>query len=121
MKDEILHDHNDDGIDRRGFLKCMAWDGTGVLLTMQGGILKSVALGDVLASGDAPPAGGFSFVQISDSHIGFSKPANTNVVGTFGEAVKRIAAMRAAPDFLIHTGDISHLSKPEEFDTADQV
>jgi Icc protein len=121
MKDEIVHDFNNDGIDRRGFLKCMAWAGTGIMLTMQGGVLKSFALGDVLATGDAAPAGDFSFVQVSDSHIGFSKPANTNVVGTFEEAVKRIGAMPAAPDFLIHTGDISHLSKPEEFDTADQV
>src|SRR5262249_39581017 len=121
MNDKIIHDHNNDGIDRRGFLKCMAWAGTGLLLTLQGGIMKSVALGDVSASGMAKAAGDFSFVQISDSHIGFSKEANKDVIGTFQSAVDRIAAMKVAPDFLIHTGDISHLSKPEEFDTADQV
>lgn len=120
MNDEIIHDHNNDGIDRRGFLKCMAWAGTGVLLSMQGGVLKSFALGDVL-SGESVSASDFSFVQVSDSHIGFSKDANKDVIGTFQEAVRRIGAMGAAPDFLIHTGDISHLSKPEEFDAADQV
>lgn len=75
----------------------MAWAGTGVLLSMQGGILKCSALGDVIASGGGAPAGDFHFVQISDSHIGFSEPANTNVVATCGEAVKRIGAMSAAP------------------------
>lgn len=123
MKNEIIHGHdhdNNDGIDRRGFLKCMAWAGTGVLLTMQGGVLKSFALGDVPALRGAP-AGDFSFAQISDSHIGFSREANKDVAGTFREAVSRIGAAPIAPDFLIHTGDISHLSKSEEFDTADQI
>jgi 3',5'-cyclic AMP phosphodiesterase CpdA len=118
MNDEIVRGQ-DDGIDRRGFLKCMAWAGTGVVLTMRGGILTSSALGDKLTSDRA--AGDFSFVQISDSHIGFSKPANTDVVGTLREAVNRIGGAPSAPDFLINTGDISHLSKPEEFDTALQV
>lgn len=121
MNDEIVHDHNSDGVDRRGFLKCMAWAGTGVLLTMQGGVLKSFALGDLPKAGAGLPPGDFSFAQISDSHIGFNKAANADVVGTFSEAIRRIGESRHAPDFLIHTGDISHLSKPEEFDAAEQV
>src|SRR5579862_3774664 len=119
MANEIV-ERESDGIDRRGFLKCMAWAGTGVVLTMQSGVLRSVALADAAASGEAASAGDFTFVQISDSHIGFNKAANTNVVGTLEEAVRKIGTM-PAPDFLIHTGDVSHLSKPEEFDTVEQV
>jgi len=110
---------NDDGIDRRGFLKCMAWAGTGVVVALTGGIAKSFALDRAPASAIA--ASDFSFVQISDSHIGFSKDANKDVAGTLQEAVRRIGALKSRPDFLIHTGDISHLSKPEEFDAADQI
>jgi 3',5'-cyclic AMP phosphodiesterase CpdA len=65
--------------------------------------------------------GGFSFVQISDSHIGFNKEPNQNVTKTFQEAVNKINALEDAPAFLIHTGDITHLSKPEQFDTAVQI
>lgn len=120
MTNDIDIDEGADGIDRRGFLKCMAWAGTGVLLTMRGGVLTSSALG---SSGHAAAgaAGDFSFVQLSDSHIGFSKDANKDVIGTFQQAVSRIAAAPIAPEFLIHTGDISHLSKAEEFDAADQI
>ena len=67
------------------------------------------------------PHDGLSFVQISDSHIGFNKPANENVIATLEEAVARINALPSPPAFLIHTGDISHLSKPEEFDAVDQI
>jgi Icc protein len=116
-KDEILYDHNHDGIDRRGFLKCMAWAGTGALCVMQGGVLKSYAL----SKAGEPAKGELSFVQISDSHMGFNKPANPDVVGTLKAAVDKINALPKAPEFLLHTGDISHLSKPEEFDTVDQI
>ncbi|MGA9889682.1 MAG: hypothetical protein WBQ31_19425, partial [Candidatus Acidiferrales bacterium] len=71
-----------DGVDRRGFLKCMAWAGTGALCVMQGGVLKSFALTDVLQQKVGHFKGDLSFVQISDSHIGFSKPANPDVTGT---------------------------------------
>ena len=111
----------EDQIDRRGFLKCMAWAGTGVLWTLQGGVLKGLSLGALARAGGEAPRGEFAFVQISDSHIGFNKPANADVTGTLTEAIGKIARLSAKPDFLIHTGDISHLSKPEEFDTADQV
>jgi Icc protein len=118
-EDQIIIDHNHDGIDRRGFLKCMAWAGTGTLCVMQGGILKSFAFGSEMPPGAA--AGELSFAQISDSHMGFNKPANTDVISTLKAAVDKINALPARPEFLLHTGDISHLAKPEEFDTVDQI
>ena len=119
-KDEILHDHNHDGIDRRGFLKCMAWAGTGALCVIKGGVLTSYSLG--LPGGEKHAAkGDFTFVQISDSHMGFDKAANPDVVGTFKAAIDKINALSAPPAFILHTGDISHLSKPAEFDTVDQL
>jgi 3',5'-cyclic AMP phosphodiesterase CpdA len=122
VKDEILHDHNNDGIDRRGFLKCMAWAGTGALCVMQGGVLRSYSLSRLSDLGAAKsPTGELSFVQISDSHMGFNKPANPDVAGTMQAAVDKINALQTPPEFLLHTGDISHLSKPEEFDTVDQI
>src|SRR5258706_249401 len=122
VKDEILHDHNKDGVDRRGFLKWMAWAGTGAVCVMQGGALKSYSLSRLSDLGaGAAAAGELSFVQISDSHMGFNKPANPDVAGTLKAAVDKINGLSAAPEFLLHTGDISHLSKPEEFDTVDQI
>jgi 3',5'-cyclic AMP phosphodiesterase CpdA len=122
IEDEILHDHNHDGVDRRGFLKCMAWAGTGALCVMQGGVLKSYSLSKLSDLDQSSVAAGeLSFVQISDSHMGFNKPANTDVAGTLKAAVDKINALEKAPEFLLHTGDISHLSKPEEFDTVDQI
>ena len=118
--DELLHDYNDDGVDRRGFLACMAWAGTGALFLMDGGVLKSYSLSK-LPEGVATSAAQLSFVQISDSHMGFNKPANPDVVATLKTAVDKINALATPPEFLLHTGDISHLSKPEEFDTVDQV
>jgi 3',5'-cyclic-AMP phosphodiesterase len=119
-KDELLHDHNDDGVDRRGFLKCMAWAGTGALCVMQGGVLNSYSLSHLPPSGGMP-SGELSFVQISDSHMGFNKAANPDVVGTLKAAVGKINGLSNPPEFMLHTGDITHLSKPEEFDTVDQL
>jgi 3',5'-cyclic-AMP phosphodiesterase len=121
IKDELLHDHNKDGVDRRGFLKCMAWAGTGALCVMHGGVLKSYSLSPMLQMGGKAAMGELSFVQISDSHMGFNKPANPDVVGTLKAAVDKINGLSTPPEFLLHTGDISHLSKPEEFDTVDQI
>lgn len=118
--DEILHDHRHDGIDRRGFLKCMAWAGTGALCVMRGGVLQSFTLSDPGVAKQAAKAD-LSFIQISDSHMGFNKPANPDVVATLKAAVDKINALPAAPDFMLHTGDITHLSKPEQFDTVDQI
>ncbi len=117
----IDHDHDEDGIDRRGFLKCMAWAGTGLVWISSGGLLTSKGL---LASGagrTGAAVGSFTFVQISDSHIGFDREPNKDVIATLREAVRRVNALPAPPDFVIHTGDLTHLSKPGEFDTLDQV
>lgn len=97
----------------------MQWVGTGLLWTMSGGVPTSRALAQ--HTGHGASAGGFSFIQISDSHMGFNKPANPDVVATLQEAVAKINAAPDDPEFLIHTGDISHLSKPSEFDTVDQI
>jgi 3',5'-cyclic-AMP phosphodiesterase len=120
-KDEILHDHNRDGIDRRGFLKCMAWAGTGALCVMQGGVLKSYSMSRANEWNAAKMAGELSFAQISDSHMGFNKAANPDVAATLQAAVDKINALSVPPEFLLHTGDISHLARPEEFDTVDQI
>ena len=118
--DQKLHDLNNDGVDRRGFLKCMAWAGTGLVWTLSAGVPVS----RVFAKGskkDAAKGGDFAFVQISDSHIGFDKPANPDVTATLRVAIDKINALPERPDFMIHTGDLSHLSKPTEFDTLDQA
>jgi 3',5'-cyclic AMP phosphodiesterase CpdA len=112
----ILENDNADGIDRRGFLKCMAWAGTGVLWTVSGGVLASKILG---ATADAASAD-FTFAQISDSHIGFNKDANKDVIGTLQKAIAKINALPQRPDFILHTGDLSHLSEAEEFDALEQ-
>src|SRR5215469_312564 len=116
--DVIRHDHNQDGIDRRGFLKCMAWAGAGAFCVMQGGVLRSYALG---SQGARQAKGEISFVQISDSHMGFNKAANPDVAATLQAAIDKINALPQGPAFLLHTGDITHLSKPGEFDTVDQM
>jgi 3',5'-cyclic-AMP phosphodiesterase len=120
-EDRILHDHNHDGIDRRGFLKCMAWAGTGAFCVIKGGVLTSYSLGAFPGFHKHAEPGELSFVQISDSHMGFDKAANPDVVGTLKAAVDKINALPLQPEFILHTGDISHLSKPSEFDTVDQL
>jgi Icc protein len=117
MSDYIENNQDNDGVDRRGFLKCMAWAGTGTLCVLQGGVLKSFAMTDVLQKNVRNLKGELSFVQISDSHIGFSKPANPDVTGTLREAIAKVNALPTPPSFVLHTGDLTHLSKPEEFDT----
>jgi 3',5'-cyclic AMP phosphodiesterase CpdA len=117
MSELITQNHGEDSVDRRGFLKCMAWAGTGVVFTLSGGILSSRLL-----SASKPAAlGDFTFVQISDSHIGFNKPANPNVGATFRETIARINAQAKAPDFILHTGDLTHLSEASEFDDLQQM
>ena len=87
----------------------------GVLWALSGGVPKSVGvLGEALAA----EASGFTFLQISDSHIGFNKPANPDALGTLREAIAKVKAVKSKPAFMIHTGDITHLSKPDEFDSA---
>ena len=120
MTDYIEHDHTDDGVDRKGFLKCMAWAGTSVVWALVGGVPKSYALSSLTTMTPAQKSEIF-FAQISDSHIGFSKEANKDVTATLQLAVDRLNAMPRRPAFVLHTGDISQLSKASEFDTADQV
>ncbi len=109
-------------MDRRKFLKCSAWAGTGILWALVGGIPKAFALDDAgNAAGLGLPVTGFHFVQISDSHIGFNKEANPEPIKTLNEAIGRIKAFPRKPSLILHTGDITHLSKPSEFDTAAQV
>ncbi len=105
-------------IDRRGFLKCMQWAGTGVVWSFAGGVPVSRLLGAPRAAARAED---FAFVQISDSHIGFDKAANPDVNGTLQRAVDKINALDKQPDFILHTGDLSHLAKAAEFDTLDQL
>ena len=113
-----MREPDDAGHDRRGFLKCMTWAGSGLVWTLAGGVPASVALEACAAPSGTRP---FSFVQVSDSHIGFAKPLNPDSRVTFREAIGKIAALPHKPDFIIHTGDVSQLSKDSEFDDADQI
>jgi 3',5'-cyclic-AMP phosphodiesterase len=106
-----------DEMQRRGFLKCMTWAGTAVIWTVAGGVPRSRLIG----SAQAATNDDFTFAQISDSHLGFDKPANPNVTATLKSALDGVAAMPKTPAFMIHTGDITHLSKPAQFDTAAQL
>jgi 3',5'-cyclic-AMP phosphodiesterase len=101
------------GNDRRHFLKCMTWAGTAMVWSVAGGIPRSRLIG----SAEAATSTGFNFVQISDSHLGFDKPANPNTTATLQQALNEVGALPTKPAFMIHTGDISHLSKPAQFDT----
>jgi len=123
----IINDNNDDGINRAGFIKCMAWAGTGILWMMSGGVLKSYGMSQLIdkTTGGLKenlliPKSDFSFVQISDSHIGFNKAANADVLSTLQAAIAKINGMPAPPSFVLHTGDLSHLAQAEEFDLLDQ-
>jgi 3',5'-cyclic AMP phosphodiesterase CpdA len=115
----MADDHHDEGgISRRHALECMLWAGTGVLWAVTGGVPRSIGL---LDSAAAATATGLTFLQISDSHVGFDKPANPHAIDTLKEAIDRIKAMPQKPSFMLHTGDITHLSKPAEFDNAAQL
>jgi hypothetical protein len=113
---------NDDshgaGTTRRKVLECMTWAGTGLLWMVSGGVPRSLGLVDQAMAAEAP---GLTFMQISDSHMGFDKPANPNAKGTLEEAIGRIKALPTQPSFMIHTGDITHLSKVAEFDDAEKI
>src|ERR1700745_3819943 len=112
-------DNQDDGVSRRHALECMLWAGTGVLWTVSGGVPKSFNL---LGRAEAAPAAtSFTFLQISDSHVGFDKAANPNALGTLQEAIAKVKALPETPDFMPATGDSPHLSAPAQFDNAAQV
>jgi 3',5'-cyclic AMP phosphodiesterase CpdA len=118
MTHYIEHDHSDDDIDRRGFLRCMAWAGTGVVLTLTASGVATTQLGSAAA---ATASNAFDFVQISDSHIGFDTAPNKDVIGTLERAITKINALPQRPAFVVHTGDHVHLSTPDEFDTVKQI
>src|SRR5689334_23739933 len=97
----------------------MAWAGTGIVWTIAGGVPSSRAFGQAMHP--THDKGAVSFVQISDSHIGFNRPANPDVAGTLQAAVDQINALERQPDLVIHTGDLSHLAKAGEFDVMEQI
>jgi 3',5'-cyclic AMP phosphodiesterase CpdA len=107
---------------RRRALKCMAFGMGGTLYALAGGVLTPIDLARAgeSASGSARGATPL-FVQLSDTHIGFSKDANPDPGGTLQRAIELVNALPSAPALIMHTGDITHLSKPEEFDTAQQL
>src|SRR5580765_5736388 len=128
MQDRITNDPGNDGVDRRGFLKCMAWAGTGMVWAVNGGMMGCSRV-EPQANKGAPvekaekaatPAS-FTFVQVSDSHLGFSREPNRDVAETYREAIAKINALTPRPAFVLHTGDLTHLAKPEEFDAVDQL
>src|SRR6266540_923292 len=106
-----------DRIDRRGFLECMAWAGTGVVWAAAGGLLSS----RLITEASAASAGSFSFVQISDTHIGFKGEANKDAAATLQQVVDRVNALRPAPAFVLHTGDQTHGQKAGAFDTVAEI
>jgi len=116
----VKNKHDEVEWNRRGFLKCMAWVGTGAVWTMSGGVLKGMPIEQAAHAAMSMGGGGFRFVQISDTHIGFNKEANPDVTATLRTAIAKIKAMPEGPSLVLHTGDLTHLSKPEEFDTLQQ-
>src|SRR5215470_5714236 len=118
MENRITHEPGGDGIDRRGFLRCMAWAGTGLAWTVAGGLPSARVFGKDPATAEK---GDFTFAQISDSHIGFGKEPYKDVAGTLERAVAKINALPQPPAFVLHTGDLTHLARPEEFDTVAEI
>src|SRR3954451_24460349 len=116
--DDSHGQRNGEAPNRRKVLECMTWAGTGLLWTVSGGVPRSLGLVDQAVAAEAP---GLTFLQISDSHMGFYKPANPNTKGTLEEAIGRIKALPKQPSFIIHTGDITHLSKVAELDDAEKI
>ena len=116
--DEVNGQENHHGVSRRKVLECMTWAGTGVLWTVAGGVPRSLG---IVGEARAQAATGLTFLQISDSHVGFDKPANPDASRTLEEAIGKVKALPVKPAFMLHTGDISHLSKPAEFDDADRI
>jgi 3',5'-cyclic AMP phosphodiesterase CpdA len=103
---------------RRGALKCLAFGGAGTLFALSGGIVTPISLA---AAATGIVTGKPLFLQISDTHIGFNKDANPDVAGTLRKTIELVNAMPEKPALVLHTGDITHLSKPEEFDSAAQL
>jgi 3',5'-cyclic AMP phosphodiesterase CpdA len=107
-----------DRMNRRGALECMAWAGAGVLWTVTGGVLSSRLVTDAAAG---PEPGGFSFVQISDTHVGFKGEANPDAAATLRQVIERVNALPVPPAFVLHTGDQTHGQKAGAFDTVAEL
>ncbi|HKU78316.1 MAG TPA: metallophosphoesterase [Rhodanobacteraceae bacterium] len=110
-------DRDDMQPERRRFLECMAWAGAGTLWLMKGGMAHA----GMLTTGASATDATFSFVQISDSHIGFHQAPNPDPVASLRQSIALINAQPERPDFVLHTGDLTHLSKPEQFDTVAEL
>jgi 3',5'-cyclic AMP phosphodiesterase CpdA len=108
-----------DRMDRRGFLECMAWTGTAVVWTAAGGVLSSRLVAPATAA--EAPAGAFSFVQISDTHVGFKGQANSDAAATLQQVIDRVNALPSRPAFVLHTGDQTHGQKAGAFDTVAEL
>jgi len=111
-------------LSRRNALKCMAYGGAGTLFALSGGVFTPIDLAMARAydeSKESKALGKPLFVQISDTHIGFNKEANPDVNGTLTQTIDIVNGMSVQPALIIHTGDITHLSKPAEFDLAEQL
>src|SRR6185295_2661949 len=108
-----------DRIDRRGFLECMAWAGGGLVWVASGGVLSSRLVSPATATEAA--SGSFSFVQISDTHVGFKGQANADAAATLQQVVDRVNALQPAPAFVLHTGDLTHGQKAGAFDTIAEI
>ncbi|MBL6853623.1 MAG: metallophosphoesterase [Alphaproteobacteria bacterium] len=101
---------------RREALRCLAYGGAGTLFTLAGGVVLPVDLANAAAAPGTP-----FFVQISDTHIGFNKDANPDVAATLKQSIALVNALPMKPALMLHTGDVTHLTKPEEFDTAAEL
>jgi len=112
-------EHDPAGMTRRQLIRHSAWFGAAVVLTVAGGEVISHIAGSADAAQSATPA--LRFAQISDSHIGFNGPANSNVADTFNQAIGQINGLGFTPDFVIHTGDLTHLATPAQFDQVKQM
>lgn len=109
-------------LTRRAALRCMAYGGAGTLFALAGGVFTPVDLAQAATEpARANKLGKPLFVQISDTHIGFNKEANPNVDGTLAQSIALVNAMPKHPALIIHTGDITHLSRSAEFDHAQQM
>jgi 3',5'-cyclic AMP phosphodiesterase CpdA len=118
MNDGYDNDGNPKNPSRRGVMACVGWIGTGMLFTMAAGVPRTLGM---IGEAQAATADNFTFVQMSDNHIGFKAGPYQDVADTLQAAVRKIQALPVKPAFMLHTGDISHLAKPAEFDTADQI
>jgi len=117
-----MNDHDNEAPSRRQFLECMAWAGAGALWLMKSGVAEATTLAAGMHGG-APQAAdaALAFVQISDSHVGFHKAPNPDPVATLRETIAHINAQPRRPDFIVHTGDLTHLSRPDQFDTVAEL